>query len=134
MSNAVATIPQYGGRGARGASHILIAVKSGAGEAEKAKARERAAQIVSQLRKSPESFAELAKANSGDSGSAAQGGDLGFFARGMMVRAFEEAAFRLKPNQISDPVESDFGFHIIKITGAKSAKMTTLATSRPEIA
>src|SRR5258708_145152 len=126
-------ISKYGDPEQRRASHILIAVKSGAGEAEKAKARERAAQIVSQLRKSPESFAELAKANSGDSGSAAQGGDLGFFARGMMVRAFEEAAFRLNPNQISDPVESDFGFHIIKITGVKAAKMKSLETARPEI-
>ncbi len=126
-------ISKYGEPEQRRASHILIAVKSGAGEAEKAKARERAAQIVSQLRKSPGSFAELAKRNSGDSGSAAQGGDLGFFARGMMVRPFEDAAFRLKPNQISDPVESDFGFHIIKITGIKAGKMKSLEAARPEI-
>jgi peptidyl-prolyl cis-trans isomerase D len=126
-------ISKYGEPEQRRASHILIAVKSGAGEAEKAKARERAAQIVSQLRKSPGSFAELAKANSGDSGSAAQGGDLGFFARGMMVRPFEDAAFQLKPNQISDPVESDFGFHIIKITGIKAGKMKGLEAVRPEI-
>jgi peptidyl-prolyl cis-trans isomerase D len=126
-------ISKYGEPEQRRASHILIAVKSGAGEAEKVKARERAAQIVSQLRKSPGSFAELAKTNSGDSGSAGQGGDLGFFARGMMVRAFEDAAFGLKPNQISDPVESDFGFHIIKITGIKAGKMKTLEAARPEI-
>jgi len=126
-------ISKYGEPEQRRASHILIAVKSGAGEAEKAKARERAAQIMSQLRKSPGSFAELAKANSGDSGSAAQGGDLGFFARGMMVRPFEDAAFQLKPNQISDPVESDFGFHIIKITGIKAGKMKDLEAVRPEI-
>ena len=126
-------ISKYGEPEQRRASHILIAVKSGAGEAEKAKARERAAQLVSQLRKSPGSFAELAKANSGDSGSAAQGGDLGFFARGMMVRPFEDAAFRLKPNEISDPVESDFGFHIIKITGIKAGKMKSLEAARPEI-
>src|SRR6266853_714617 len=126
-------ISKYGEPEQRRASHILIAVKSGAGEAEKAKARERAAQLVSLLRKSPGSFAELAKTNSGDSGSAAQGGDLGFFARGMMVRPFEDAAFRLKPNEISDPVESDFGFHIIKITGIKAGKMKDLETARPEI-
>ena len=126
-------ISKYGEPEQRRASHILIAVKSGAGETEKAKARERAAQIVSQLRKSPGSFAQLAKANSGDSGSAAQGGDLGFFARGMMVRHFEDAAFQLKPNQISDPVESDFGFHIIKITGIKAGKMKGLEAARPEI-
>jgi peptidyl-prolyl cis-trans isomerase D len=126
-------ISKYGEPEQRRASHILIAVKSGAGEAEKVKARERAAQIVSQLRKSPGSFAELAKTNSGDSGSAAQGGDLGFFARGMMVRPFEDAAFRLKPNQISDPVESDFGFHVIKVTGIKAGKMKSLDAARPEI-
>ena len=95
-------ISKYGEPEQRRASHILIAVKRGAGNAEKASARERAAQILSQLRKSPDSFAELAKKTSGDPGSASQGGDLGFFSRGMMVRPFEDAAFRLKPNQISD--------------------------------
>ncbi len=126
-------LSKYGEPEQRRASHILIAVKSGAGDAEKAKARERAAQILSRLRKSPGSFAELAKKNSGDPGSASRGGDLGFFSRGMMVRAFEDAAFRLKPNQISDLVESDFGFHIIKITGIKAGKMKTLDAARPEI-
>ena len=126
-------LSKYGEPEQRRASHILIAVKSGAGDAEKAKARERAAQILSQLRKSPGSFAELAKSKSGDPGSASRGGDLGFFSRGMMVRAFEDAAFRLKPNQISDLVESDFGFHIIKITGIKAGKMKSLDAARPEI-
>ncbi|HKC53089.1 MAG TPA: SurA N-terminal domain-containing protein [Burkholderiales bacterium] len=126
-------LSKYGEPEQRRASHILIAVKSGAGDAEKAKARERAAQILSQLRKSPGSFAELAKNKSGDPGSASRGGDLGFFSRGMMVRAFEDAAFRLKPNQISDLVESDFGFHIIKITGIKAGKMNSLDAARPEI-
>src|SRR6266704_2249385 len=107
-------ISKYGEPEQRRASHILIAVKRGADDAEKAKARERAAQILSQLRKS-------------------QGGDLGFFSRGMMVRPFEEAAFRLKPNEISDLVESDFGFHIIKITGLKAGKMKSLEAARPEI-
>jgi peptidyl-prolyl cis-trans isomerase D len=126
-------ISKYGEPEQRRASHILIPVKSGAGDPEKDKARERAAQILSQLRKSPDSFAEVAKKNSGDPGSASRGGDLGFFSRGMMVRAFEDAAFRLKPNQISDPVESDFGFHIIKITGIKPGKMKSLEVARPEI-
>ena len=126
-------ISKYGEPEQRRASHILIAVKRDAGDAEKAGARERAAQILSQLRKSPGSFAELAKKNSGDTGSASQGGDLGFFARGMMVRPFEDAAFKLKPNQIGDLVESDFGFHIIKVTGIKPGKMKTLEAARPEI-
>ena len=126
-------ISKYGEPEQRRASHILIATKSSAGESEKAKARERAAQILAQVRKSPESFAELAKKSSDDPGSASQGGDLGFFARGMMVRPFEDAAFRLKPNQISDLVESDFGFHIIKITGVKAGKMKSVEQARPEI-
>ena len=126
-------ISKYGEPEQRRASHILIAVKRGAGDAEKASARERAAQILSQLRKSPGSFAELAKKTSGDPGSASQGGDLGFFSRGMMVRPFEDAAFRLKPNQISDLVESDFGFHIIKITGVKAGKMKSFEAARLEI-
>ena len=124
---------RYGEPEQRRASHILIAVKSGAGDAEKAKARERAARILSQARKSPGSFAELAKKNSDDPGSASKGGDLGFFSRGMMVRPFEDAAFRLKPNQIGDLVESDFGFHIIRITGVKAGKMKSLGEARPEI-
>src|SRR5437870_564009 len=124
---------KYGVPEQRQASHILIAVKRGADAAAQAKARERAAQILAQLRKSPGSFAELAKKNSGAPGSASRGGDLGFFSRGMMVRPFEDAAFRLKPNQISDLVESDFGFHIIKITGIKAGKMKRLEAARPEI-
>src|SRR3989440_145527 len=126
-------ISKYGEPEQRRASHILIAVKRDAGDAEKASARERAAQILAQFRKSPGSFAELAKKNSGDPGSASQGGDLGFFSRGMMVRPFEDAAFKLKPNQISDLVESDFGFHIIKVTGIKAGKMRSLEAARPEI-
>ncbi len=126
-------VSRYGEPEQRRASHILIALKSGAGDAEKAKARERAAQILSRARKSPGSFAELAKKNSDDPGSASKGGDLGFFSRGMMVRPFEDAAFRLKPNQISDLVESDFGFHIIRITGVKAGKMKSLEEARPEI-
>jgi peptidyl-prolyl cis-trans isomerase D len=128
-----ANLTKYGDPEQRRASHILIAVKSGAGDADKAKARERAAGILAQARKSPGGFAELAKKNSNDPGSAPQGGDLGFFSRGMMVRPFEEAAFRLKQNEISDLVESDFGFHIIRLTGIKAGKMKSFDQVRPEI-
>ncbi|HEY6240772.1 MAG TPA: SurA N-terminal domain-containing protein [Burkholderiales bacterium] len=124
---------RYGEPEQRRASHILISFKSGASDEDKAKARERAAQILTQVRNSPGSFAELAKKNSDDPGSASKGGDLGFFSRGMMVRPFEEAAFRLKPNAISDLVESDFGFHIIRIAGVKAGKMKSLEEARPEI-
>ena len=126
-------ISKYGEPEQRRASHILISIKSGAGDAEKTKARERASQLLAQLRKSPGAFAEMARKNSEDPGSAAQGGDLGFFARGMMVRPFEDAAFRLKLNQISDLVESDFGFHIIMLTGIRAGKMRSLEQARSEI-
>lgn len=117
----------------RRASHILIGVKNGASEAEKAEARERATQILNEVRKAPSRFAEMAKKYSSDAGSASKDGDLGYFSPGMMVQAFEEAAFRLKPNQISDLVESDFGFHIIKVTGIRPGKMKSLAEAQPEI-
>ncbi|HUL92448.1 MAG TPA: SurA N-terminal domain-containing protein [Burkholderiales bacterium] len=126
-------LSKYGEPEQRRASHILISVKSGATDEDKRKARERAQAILSRLRASPATFAEVAKKESGDPGSASQGGDLGFFSRGMMVRPFEEAAFRLKPGEISDLVESDFGFHIIKITGVKPGKMKTFEQVRPEI-
>jgi len=126
-------LSKYGESEQRRASHILISVKGGATDEDKRKARQRAEGVLSQLRASPGSFADLAKKESGDPGSASQGGDLGFFSRGMMVRPFEEAAFRLKLGQISDLVESDFGFHIIKVTGIKPGKMKTFEQVRPEI-
>jgi peptidyl-prolyl cis-trans isomerase D len=126
-------LSKYGEPEQRRASHILISVKSGATDEDKRKARQRAESVLARLRASPGSFAELAKKESGDPGSASQGGDLGFFSKGMMVRPFEEAAFRLKPGQISDLVESDFGFHIIKVTGIKPGKMKTFEQVRPEI-
>jgi peptidyl-prolyl cis-trans isomerase D len=128
-----ANTSRYGEPEQRRASHILIGFKSGAGDAEKAKARERASAILSQLRKAPDTFAELAKKNSDDPGSASKGGDLDYFSRGMMVGPFEDAAFRLKLNEISGLVESDFGFHIIKLTGIKPGKMKSLEQVRPEI-
>ncbi|MGC2518425.1 MAG: SurA N-terminal domain-containing protein [Burkholderiales bacterium] len=128
-----ANAAKFGEPEQRRASHILISFKSGASEAEKAGARAKAERILAQVRKSPGSFAELAKKNSDDSGSAAKGGDLGFFSRGMMVRAFEDAAFRLRPNEISEPVESEFGFHIIRLTAIKPGKMKSLEEARPEI-
>ena len=124
---------KYGEPEQRRASHILVSVKGGASDEDKRKARERAQAILSRLRASPGSFAEIAKKESGDPGSASQGGDLGFFSRGMMTRPFEDAVFGLKPGQISDLVESDFGFHIIKLTGVKPSKMKTLEEVRPEI-
>jgi len=124
---------KYGEPEQRRASHILIAVKAGASEEDKRKARERADAILAKVRAAPGSFAEIAKKESADPGSASKGGDLGFFSRGMMVGAFEDAVFRLKPGQMSGVVETDFGFHIIKLTAIKPGKMKTLEQVRPEI-
>jgi len=126
-------IDQYQEKEERRASHILIAVKADASEAEKAKAREKAQGLLEQVRKSPQSFAEIAKKVSDDKESGARGGDLGYFARGMMVSAFENAAFRLKPDEIGGLVESEFGFHIIRLTGIKPAKVRSIDEVRADI-
>lgn len=113
----------------RRASHILIASE----KLGKDKAKARAEELLKEVRKTPASFAELAKKHSDDPGSAAKGGDLGFFGRGMMVKPFEEATFALKEGEMSGVVESDFGFHIIKLTGIHAAKEKPLAEVRSEI-
>jgi peptidyl-prolyl cis-trans isomerase D len=124
---------RYGEPEQRRASHILIAVKGGASEEEKRKARQHAEAILAKLRAAPGSFAEVAKKESADPGSASKGGDLGFFSRGMMVGPFEDAVFQLKPGQTSGVVETDFGYHIIKLTAIKPGKMKSLEQVRPEI-
>jgi len=113
----------------RRASHILIASEKLGKEKAKAKAEE----IFKEVQKNPASFANLAKKNSDDPGSAEKGGDLGYFGRGMMVKPFEEATLKLKEGEISDIVESDFGFHIIKLTGIHAAKEKPLAEVKGEI-
>lgn len=89
---------------------------------ERTAAKKKTEEVMAQLRAAPEKFAELAKQYSQDPGSKDNGGDLGYFARGAMVKAFEDAVFKLKQGQLSSIVESSFGFHIIKLTGIKPAK------------
>lgn len=89
---------------------------------ERTAAKKKAEDVMAQLRAAPEKFADLAKQYSQDPGSKDNGGDLGYFARGAMVKAFEDAVFKLKQGQLSSIVESSFGFHIIKLTGIKPAK------------
>ena len=103
------------------ASHILIAVPAGASDAQRRQAKAKADAILAQVRRHPDQFAALAKKSSDDKGSADKGGDLGYFSRGMMVKPFEDAAFKLKAGQISDVVQSDFGYHIIRVTDVKPA-------------
>jgi peptidyl-prolyl cis-trans isomerase D len=118
----------------RRASHILIAVRKDASEAEKAAAKAKAEKLLAALRQHPEEFAKLAKENSDDPGSAAHGGDLDFFGKGMMVKSFEDAAFKLKQGEISDLVQSEFGYHIIKVTAIKPATTKPLEQVKNEIA
>ncbi len=98
------------------ASHILISLSQDASEEEAQLALAKAISITQRL-ENGEDFAALAQQYSEDPGSAANGGDLGFFGRGQMVPEFEEAAFALGINEISQPVRSQFGYHIIKKTG-----------------
>jgi peptidyl-prolyl cis-trans isomerase D len=117
----------------RRASHILIAVAPDAKEAERKAAQARAQAIAERVRKAPKTFADVAKKESQDTGSAAQGGDLGFFGPGAMVKPFEQAAFAAKKGEIVGPVASDFGFHVIQVTDVKPAQVKSLADATPEI-
>lgn len=117
----------------RRASHILISAGKAASVGEKANAKAKAEKLLAQLRKTPADFAKLAKENSQDPGSAERGGDLDFFGKGMMVKAFEETAYKLKEGEISDLVESDFGYHIIRLTAIKPAATRSLAEVKENI-
>ena len=113
----------FGATEERQAAHILITVAAVAPQAEQDAARAQAEKLLQQVRQNPARFAELAKQNSQDPGSAANGGDLGFFGRGMMVKPFEDTAFALKQDEISGLVKSDFGYHIIKLLAVKPARL-----------
>jgi peptidyl-prolyl cis-trans isomerase D len=126
-------VQRLSGAEERRASHILLNAPKSAPAAEREAAKAKAAQLLAAVRKAPDSFAELARKNSQDTGSAAKGGDLDFFARGAMVKVFEDAAFALKKGEISELVESDFGYHIIRLTDIKAPKQRSFAEMRPEI-
>ncbi len=117
----------------RRASHILITAAKDAPEAEKKAARAKAEELLKAVKAKPASFAEVARKNSQDPGSAVKGGDLDFFGRGAMVKAFEDAAFSLKKADISDIVESEFGYHIIQLTDIKAPKAQSFESLRPSL-
>lgn len=116
----------------RRASHVLIRVEPNASDADRQRLRSIAEGILEQAR-AGEDFAGLARAHSQDPGSAERGGDLGFFSRGQMVPPFEEAAFATPVGQIAPLVESDFGYHVIEVTGAREAGVTPLADVADQI-
>lgn len=107
---------KFQGSEQRHASHILIGDSASASPEAKAEAKKKAEQVLAEVKKNPAKFAELAKKYSQDPGSAEKGGDLGTFGRGSMVKPFEDAAFSMKPGEVSGLVQSDFGYHIIKLT------------------
>ena len=125
--------PEFGEQEQRQAAHILIAAAAQASDAEKQAAKAKAEQILQQIRQSPGKFAELAKQNSQDPGSAVNGGDLGLFGRGMMVKPFEAAVFKLKPGEVSDLVQTDYGYHIIKLVAIKPGKVRTLEEMKSSV-
>jgi peptidyl-prolyl cis-trans isomerase D len=118
---------EFGTQEQRQASHILITVSAQATDAEKKDAKEKAEQVLQKLKQAPESFAALAKQYSQDPGSANNGGDLGMFGRGAMVKPFEEAVYKLKTGETTGLVQTDFGYHIIRLTAIKPGKNQSLA-------
>lgn len=117
----------------RRASHILIKAEKDASSAERAKAKAKAQALLAEAKKSPAAFAELARKNSDDPGSAERGGDLDFFGRGAMVKPFEDVAFGLKPGETSDVVETDFGYHIIHLVAVRGGEKKSFESVRGEI-
>ncbi len=126
-------VARLSGKEERRASHILINAPKDMAAADKAKAKEKASALLAEVRKAPDSFGDVARKNSQDAGSATSGGDLNYFGRGAMVKPFEDAAFSMKKGDISDLVESDFGFHIIKLVDIKSPKQKTFEEVKPTI-
>jgi peptidyl-prolyl cis-trans isomerase C len=114
------------------ASHILVKVAPAATPEEKAAAKAKIDGLLKQA-KAGGDFAALAKENSDDPGSKIKGGDLGFFDRGTMVKEFADAAFAMKVGQISNVVETQFGYHIIKVTDRKEGGMTSFANAKADI-
>ncbi len=124
---------RYGVAEERRASHILIKADKAAPAAERAKAKAKAEELLAVARKNPAGFADLARKNSQDEGSAVNGGDLDFFARGAMVKPFEDAAYAMKQGEISNVVESDFGYHVIELTGIRGGDKKPFDAVRTEV-
>lgn len=124
---------RFGTKEERRASHILITAAKDAPAAEREKAKAKAEQLLAEVRKSPASFGDLARKNSQDPGSAEKGGELDFVTRGAMVKPFEDAVFGMKKGEISNVVESEFGYHIIRLDDVKPAVVPPFEQVRAQI-
>ena len=127
-----ANAAKFGGDEQRHASHILIGFGTNPTAQDKQKAKAKAEEVLAELKKNPKSFEALAIKNSQDPGSATKGGDLGSFGRGTMVKAFDDVVFTMKPNQISGLVESEYGYHIIKLIDI-SGQSQSYESLKPQI-
>jgi peptidyl-prolyl cis-trans isomerase D len=117
----------------RRASHILVKAPKDAPKAERDKAKAKADALLEQIRKAPATFAEVAKKNSDDPGSAERGGDLDFFGRGAMTKPFEDAAYAMKTGEISNVIETEFGYHIIKLDAVRGGDKKPFEAVRAEL-
>lgn len=124
---------RYAAAEERRARHILITADKDAAADVKQKAKARAEALLAEVRKSPAGFADVAKKNSQDPGSAEKGGDLDFFGRGAMVKAFEDAVFAMKPGEISNVVETDFGYHVIQLEAVRGGDKKPFEAVRAQI-
>jgi len=118
----------------RRASHILVKVDASASAADKAKAKAKAEALLAEVKKNPASFADVARKNSDDPGSAEKGGDLDYFGKGgLAAKPLEDAAFALKPDEIGPLIESEFGFHIVKLVAVRGGEKRSFDSVRTEI-
>lgn len=124
---------EFGRPEERRASHILLTASAEMTEEARVEVRKKAEQILLEIQQHPERFEELAAEVSEDPGSAKMGGDLGFFAKGLMVKAFEDEVFTMEPGEIRGPVETSFGFHIIKLTEIKPADTASFVDAKDHI-
>ncbi|WP_208277504.1 SurA N-terminal domain-containing protein [Massilia oculi] len=118
----------------RSASHILITVSRDADAATQAAAKKKAEAVLAEVRANPDNFAAIAKANSQDPGSAQSGGDLGVVEKGLFVKSVEDSIYALKEGETSGLVQSEFGWHIIKVTGVKPSTQRSLDDAKSDIA
>lgn len=124
---------RFGAPEERRASHILVKLDKTASAEQVETAKLKAAALEARVRKDPAQFGKVAAESSDDPGSKNQAGDLGFFRREAMVKPFSDAAYSLKEGEISAPVRSDFGWHVIRLTGLKASKVKSLSEVSKEL-
>ena len=123
---------QFDGQQQRKVSHILFSFNAGITKIKKDAIKKNASEVLIKLKKNPKSFSKIAKKISQDRDSSKNGGDLGFISRGSMVKPFEDAVYRLKANEISNIVETDFGYHIVMLDEIKGDEVS-LASVKSKI-